>query len=108
ESASCRGNQRVRPMRPHSRFGLVMPLPTSHLGPYLIPVRRHSHQRGTPMAKRSGAVTFKGGPITLVGPQIKAGDKAPAFKTLKELDAATLADTPAEARHFTSVPALAT
>jgi len=32
------------------------------------------------MAERSGAVTFKDNPVTLVGPEIKAGDKAPAFK----------------------------
>ena len=60
------------------------------------------------MAKRPGAVTFKGGPITLVGPAIKAGDKAPDFKTLKGLDAVTLADTPAKARIFSVVPSLDT
>jgi thiol peroxidase len=33
------------------------------------------------MEKRAKAVTFKGNPLTLVGPQLKAGDKAPDFKT---------------------------
>src|SRR4051794_6247134 len=60
------------------------------------------------MAKRPGAVTFKGGPITLVGPQIKPGDKAPDFKCLRGLDAVTLADTPAKARMFSVVPSLDT
>jgi thiol peroxidase len=32
------------------------------------------------MEKRAKAVTFKGNPLTLVGPQLKAGDKAPDFK----------------------------
>jgi thiol peroxidase len=60
------------------------------------------------MTKRPGAVTFKGGPITLVGPQIKPGDKAPDFKTLKGLDAVTLADTGNKARIFSVVPSLDT
>jgi len=60
------------------------------------------------MSKRAGAVTFKGGPVTLVGPEIKAGDKAPDFKTLKGLDAVTLADTPAKSRLFSVVPSLDT
>lgn len=29
------------------------------------------------MHERTGAVTFKGGPMTLVGPELKVGDKAP-------------------------------
>ena len=29
---------------------------------------------------RKGEVTFKGNPITLVGPKLKPGDKAPDFK----------------------------
>jgi thioredoxin-dependent peroxiredoxin len=58
--------------------------------------------------KREGAVTFKGGPKTLVGPQIKPGDKAPDFKTLKVLDFVSLADTPAKARLFSVVPSLDT
>lgn len=34
------------------------------------------------MEKRSGAVTFAGGPVTLVGPEVKVGEKAPDFKLL--------------------------
>jgi thiol peroxidase len=32
------------------------------------------------MAERSGAVTFKGKPLTLVGSEVKVGDRAPDFK----------------------------
>lgn len=60
------------------------------------------------MTKRAGAVTFKGGPVTLVGPQLKVGDKAPDFKTLNVLTPVTLADTPAKARLFSVVPSLDT
>ncbi len=34
------------------------------------------------MQERKGVVTFKGGPLTLIGPDIKVGDKAPNFKVL--------------------------
>lgn len=60
------------------------------------------------MSKRANAVTFKNNPVTLVGPEVKAGDKAPDFKCLKVLDAVTLADTPAKARLFSVVPSLDT
>ena len=45
---------------------------------------------------------------TLVGPQLKAGDKAPDFKCLSGLAPVTLADTPAKARLFSVVPSLDT
>jgi len=32
------------------------------------------------MTKRSGVVTFKGKPMTLMGPEIRVGDEAPHFK----------------------------
>jgi len=60
------------------------------------------------MQKRPNAVTFKGNPVTLVGPQLKAGDKAPDFACLVGLDAVTLAKTPAKARVFSVVPSLDT
>ncbi len=58
--------------------------------------------------KREGAVTFKGGPVTLVGPEVKVGAKAPDFKCLNVLSPVTLADTPAKARLFSVVPSLDT
>ena len=60
------------------------------------------------MQKRQNAVTFKGKPFTLVGPQLKVGDKAPDFGCLSGLDPVTLAQTPAKARLFSVVPSLDT
>jgi thiol peroxidase len=60
------------------------------------------------MQKRANAVTFKGNPLTLVGPQLKPGDKAPDFACLSGLDMVTLAQTPAKARMFSVVPSLDT
>src|SRR4051812_44908703 len=60
------------------------------------------------MQKRPNAVTFKGNPHTLVGPQLKAGDKAPDFHGLNGLEIVTLAKTPAKARLFSVVPSLDT
>ena len=60
------------------------------------------------MEKRAAAVTFKGGPVTLVGSEVKVGSKAPDFKTLTGLSPVTLADTPAKARLFSVVPSLDT
>lgn len=60
------------------------------------------------MQKRQNAVTFKGNPLTLVGPQLKAGDKAPNFSCLSGLDLVSLDKTPAKARLFSVVPSLDT
>jgi thioredoxin-dependent peroxiredoxin len=60
------------------------------------------------MLKRDKAVTFKGEPKTLVGPQLKVGDKAPDFKCLSGLSPVALADTPAKPRLFSVVPSLDT
>ena len=59
--------------------------------------------------KRAAAVTFKGNPVTLVGPLLKPGDAAPTFQTLNgSLAAVTLADTPSKPRLFSVVPSLDT
>jgi thiol peroxidase len=61
------------------------------------------------MEKRQNAVTFKGSPLTLVGPQLKAGDKAPEFACVSaSLEVVNLAKTPATARLFSVVPSLDT
>jgi thiol peroxidase len=60
------------------------------------------------MTKRANAVTFKGAPQTLVGPELKAGDKAPDFTCLAGLDLVSLDKTPASARMFSVVPSLDT
>src|SRR5918912_1244926 len=61
------------------------------------------------MQKRPNAVTFKGQPHTLVGPQLKPGDKAPDFACVTSaLEIVGLAQTPAKARLFSVVPSLDT
>jgi len=58
---------------------------------------------------RKGEVTFKGNPITLVGPKLKAGDRAPDFKCVGAgLAIVTLADTAGKTRLFNVVPSLDT
>ncbi len=58
---------------------------------------------------RKGEVTFRGNPVTLVGPKLKPGDKAPDFTTVGAgLALVTLADTAGKARLFNVVPSLDT
>ena len=62
-----------------------------------------------PDMERKGAVTFKNNPITLIGPELKAGDKAPDFKALgKGLVEVSLADTKGKTRLISVVPSLDT
>jgi thiol peroxidase len=61
------------------------------------------------MEKRQKAVTFKGNPLTLVGPQLKPGDRAPGFTCVNgSLELVTLEKTPARPRVFSVVPSLDT
>jgi thiol peroxidase len=39
--------------------------------------------------ERTGVVTYKGGPVTLVGPELKAGDRAPDFALIPALNTNT-------------------
>jgi thiol peroxidase len=58
---------------------------------------------------RTGEVTFKGNPVTLVGPKLKAGDKAPDFTAVGAgLALVSLADTAGKTRLFNVVPSLDT
>src|SRR3989338_3111451 len=59
--------------------------------------------------ERKGAVTFKGNPLTLIGPELKAGDKAPDFKLLAgDLSEVTLASSKGKTRLISVVPSLDT
>jgi thiol peroxidase len=59
--------------------------------------------------ERTGATTLKGNPLTLVGPELKPGDKAPDFSMVDNgLKAVTLADTGNTVRIFSVVPSLDT
>lgn len=60
-------------------------------------------------AERKGVVTFKGNPLTLVGPEIKVGGKAPEFKVLdKGLGEVTLTSSAGKVRLISVVPSLDT
>ncbi|MEC1180381.1 thiol peroxidase [Metasolibacillus meyeri] len=54
-------------------------------------------------------VTFKNGPVTLLGNEVKVGDKAPDFTVLaNDLSAVTLKDSEGKVRLFSIVPSLDT
>jgi thioredoxin-dependent peroxiredoxin len=59
--------------------------------------------------ERTGATTLMGNPMTLVGPELKAGDKAPDFAALDNgLKPVHLADTGHKTRIFSVLPSLDT
>src|SRR5574341_1849785 len=59
--------------------------------------------------ERKGVVTFKGNPLTLFGPELRAGDKAPDFQLLaNDLSIVNLSSSKGKARLFVVVPSLDT
>lgn len=59
--------------------------------------------------ERPGATTLKGNPLTLVGPELKAGDDAPDFTVVDNgLKPVSLKDTAGKVRIFSVVPSLDT
>jgi len=59
--------------------------------------------------ERPGATTLKGNPLTLIGPELKAGDKAPDFEVVDTgLAAVNLEKTGNAVRIFSVVPSLDT
>ena len=61
------------------------------------------------MEERSGIITFKGNPFTLLGPELKVGDKAPAFSLVdNNLAPVTLADYAGKTKIISTVPSLDT
>ncbi|MBI3828693.1 MAG: thiol peroxidase [Planctomycetes bacterium] len=59
--------------------------------------------------ERAGATTLKGGPLTLVGPELKAGDSAPDFKVSKGLtEAVSLSNFKGKVKLLVAVPSLDT
>lgn len=59
--------------------------------------------------ERPGAVTFKGQPMTLVGPELKPGDKAPDFTVIDQsLQPVSLKDYAGKVVLLSVVPALET
>ena len=59
--------------------------------------------------ERKGAVTLKGTPLTLVGPEIKPGQRAPDFTAVDtSLQAVRLSDAKGKVLILSSVPSLDT
>jgi thioredoxin-dependent peroxiredoxin len=59
--------------------------------------------------ERSGIVTFAGNPVTLIGSEIRVGDKAPNFEVLaNNLSKVTLEDSKGKVRLISCVPSLDT
>ncbi|WP_026583484.1 thiol peroxidase [Bacillus sp. J33] len=55
------------------------------------------------------SITFKGNPVTLLGNEVKTGDKAPEFKVLaNDLSEVTLADSKGQVRLISVVPSIDT
>ncbi len=61
------------------------------------------------MSERTGIITFKGNPMTLLGPELKVGDKAPDFLVVDNgLAPVTLASSAGKIRIVSAVPSLDT
>jgi thiol peroxidase len=61
------------------------------------------------MQERNGLVTLQGNAVTLLGPELKAGDKAPDFSLLKnDMSPATLGDYAGKVIVLSVVPSLDT
>jgi thioredoxin-dependent peroxiredoxin len=59
--------------------------------------------------ERAGATTLKGNPLTLVGPELKAGDEAPDFHVVdNSLKPVSLKDTSGQVRIISVIPSLDT
>lgn len=61
------------------------------------------------MQERTGVITFKGNPMTLLGPELKVGDTAPEFAAVDTtLAPVTLASSAGKIRIISAVPSLDT
>jgi thioredoxin-dependent peroxiredoxin len=60
-------------------------------------------------AERTGEVTFKGNPLTVIGKKLNSGDPAPEFQLLaKDLSTVSLSDSAGKTRLINVVPSLDT
>lgn len=59
--------------------------------------------------ERKGAVTMRGNPLTLIGPELKAGQKAPAFTLIgKDMKPVTLDSFKGKVKIIATIPSLDT
>lgn len=67
------------------------------------------HMNIREMKDAMASITFKGNPVTLLGNEVKVGDKAPNFTVLaNDMSAVTLENTRGQVRLITSVPSIDT
>ena len=60
-------------------------------------------------SERSGAVTMRGNPLTLIGPELQVGDDAPDFTAVdSKLQDVTLGSSQGKVRIFSAIPSLDT
>ena len=63
----------------------------------------------SPTQERRGVVTFKGGPLTLIGPEVKVGSQAPEFQVLaQDLSPVSLSSFAGKTLLISVVPSLDT
>ncbi|RJX38214.1 thiol peroxidase [Paenibacillus pinisoli] len=63
----------------------------------------------TQLQERTGVATFKGNPLTLIGPELKAGDQAPDFSLNKSLvESVSLSDYAGKVKLISVVPSIDT
>ncbi|MBC9783726.1 thiol peroxidase [Heliobacterium chlorum] len=61
------------------------------------------------MVERTGIITFQGNPLTLIGPEVKIGEKAPAFTaTANDLSPKSFGDFAGKVKLISVVPSLDT
>ncbi|MGH9628235.1 MAG: redoxin domain-containing protein, partial [Bryobacteraceae bacterium] len=61
------------------------------------------------LVERPGAATFQGNPLTLIGPELKPGQKAPDFEAVDtRMQTVTLDGTKGKVRIFSVIPSLDT
>ncbi len=61
------------------------------------------------MSERTGAITFKGGPLTLLGPELSVGQAAPDFTLVtNDLEGKSLSDFAGKVLVLVTVPSLDT
>ena len=60
-------------------------------------------------SERTGVITFKGNPLTLIGPEVRVGSQAPDFVVIaQDLSPVTWSDTKGKIRVVSAVPSIDT
>ena len=83
--------------------------PAARVQPIAAATTGNSDERTPSMQERTGEITFKGNPLTLVGAGLKVGDKAPDFTAIgNDLSPVKLGDHKGKVLILSAVPSLDT